>query len=146
VHWCRRARSGRGAFTPEYLENYERILGRGATGETRTRTRANDWLIDREMQRNQNFTGIPGTNTQDLAVQESMGRIVDRSREQLGATDRAIITARRLLLEAIADVEEGVDPLDVNPATYRGVRPVDLVLPHGAPWRDAAEPLLVAAR
>ncbi len=102
MHWCRRARSGRGAFTPEYLENYERILGRGATGETRTRTRANDWLIDREMQRNQNFTGIPGTNTQDLAVQESMGRIVDRSREQLGATDRAIITARRLLLEATA--------------------------------------------
>jgi hypothetical protein len=135
-------------LTPEWIENHERILGRGPGGENveRTRTRANDWLIDREMQRTQNFSGIPGTNTQDLAVQESMGPIVDRSREHLGSTDRAIITARRLLLEAIGDVEEGVNPQGSDPATYRGVRPVDMVVPHGTPWREVAEPLLVAAR
>ena len=38
-------------------------------------------------------------NAQDRAVQESMGVIVDRSREHLGPADRAIIAARRLLSE-----------------------------------------------
>ena len=36
-------------------------------------------MIDRQVQKTRTFTGIVGTNTQDRAVQESMGRIVDRS-------------------------------------------------------------------
>src|SRR5690606_15009037 len=65
------------------------------------RNKANDWLIDREMQRTQNFTGIVGVNTQDRALQETMGVIADRSLERLGTSDRAIIAARKLLLEAV---------------------------------------------
>jgi hypothetical protein len=34
---------------------------------------------------------IDGFNVQDRAVQESMGRIVDRSREHLGPADGAVI-------------------------------------------------------
>jgi hypothetical protein len=135
-------------LTPEYIEQQERASGRGQGGENveRTRTRANNWLIDRQMQRTVNFTGIPGVNTQDLAVQESMGRIVDRSREHLGSTDRAIITCRRVLLEAIGDLEEGVDPLGLDPRVYRDVRPAETLLPHGASWREVADRLLVAVR
>ena len=48
----------------------------------------NDWLIDRQMQRKENFTGIQFVNSQDRAVQEAMGPIVDRSKEHLGQTDR----------------------------------------------------------
>src|SRR6266567_3280829 len=53
----------------------EADYGRGPDGEsfTRRRTRANDWLIDRATQRTRTFSGIEGVNTQDLAVQESMG-------------------------------------------------------------------------
>jgi hypothetical protein len=56
---------------------------------------ANDYLIDREMQKRENFTGIVGVNTEDFAVQEGMGPIVDRSKEHLGTTDRAVIALRR---------------------------------------------------
>jgi hypothetical protein len=48
-----------------------------------------------------------GVNTRDNALQEGMGLIVDRTREHLGTTDRAIIVMRQLLLEAIREVEAG---------------------------------------
>src|SRR5919109_3078571 len=69
--------------------------------------RRNGWLIDRQVQKTETFTGINGINAQDRAVQESMGAIVDRSREHLGPADRAVIQARRLLLEAVRAVERG---------------------------------------
>ena len=86
---------------------------------------ANDFLIDREMQKTQSFTGIEGINTQDVAVQEGMGPIVDRTQEHLGSTDRAIITMRRQLLDAIRTVEKGGVPRGADPSTYRHLRAVD---------------------
>jgi phenylpropionate dioxygenase-like ring-hydroxylating dioxygenase large terminal subunit len=133
-------------FTPEAVAEYEASAGRGPEGETtvRHRTRANDWLIDREIQRTRTYTGIAGVNTQDLAVQESMGPIADRTREHLGSTDKAIIMLRRILLEAIATVEQGGAPPGVDPATYRDVRAIELILPKDARWQDAARAALVA--
>ncbi len=135
-------------FTSEFLADYEASAGRGPDGETtvRHRTRANDWLIDREVQRSRTFTGIDGVNTQDLAVQESMGPIVDRAREHLGSTDRAIILLRHILLDAIATVEQGGAPPGVDPAAYADVRAADVILPRDARWQDAARPSLVASR
>jgi phthalate 4,5-dioxygenase oxygenase subunit len=86
---------------------------------------ANDYLIDRELQRTRSFTGIGGINTQDVAVQEGMGPIADRSEEHLGSTDRAIVTMRRLLLEATRAVEAGGSPRGTDSASYRAVRAVD---------------------
>jgi len=40
-------------------------------------TKRNDWMIDRQVQKNETFTGIDGINTQDRAVQEGMGPIVE---------------------------------------------------------------------
>ncbi|MBM2811430.1 MAG: phthalate 4,5-dioxygenase oxygenase subunit [Chloroflexi bacterium] len=133
-------------FDAEYVEREETAGGRGSTGETtvRHRVRENDWLIDREMQRTRNFTGIVGVNTQDLAVQESMGRIVDRSREHLGSTDRAVMTCRAIMREAIKDVAEGIDPPGLDPSTYRHQRAADVVIPKGVRWQDAAGRELVA--
>ena len=135
-------------FTPELVEKYESNAGRGRNGETiiRQRTRANNWLIDREVQRTRTMTGIDGLNTQDLAAQESMGRIVDRSKEHLGSTDRAIIMMRRVLLDVLGDFEEGIEPLGLDPGTYRNVRATDVVLPKGVRWQEAAEAELVARR
>jgi hypothetical protein len=62
-----------------------------------------------------------------------MGAIVDRSDEHLGTSDRAIITARKMLLEAIRVVEDGGVPAGVRD-TYRNVRAVEKVLPKGTDW------------
>ncbi|HEY3115271.1 MAG TPA: hypothetical protein VGK54_00865, partial [Chloroflexota bacterium] len=136
-------------FTPEFVRQSEIGSGRGTddeVGTQRKRTRANDWLIDRQMQKTENYTGIFGINSQDLAVQESMGPIVDRSREHLGTTDQAIMTMRQLFLAAIKDLQEGIDPPGVNPDSHRGVRAADVVLEKGARWQDAAQNLLAARR
>src|SRR6202521_4168217 len=67
----------------------------------------NNWGIERSVQKTDTYTGIEGVNTQDRAVQESMGPIVDRSEEYLGPADKAIIAMRRLLLQAIKTVQAG---------------------------------------
>jgi len=134
-------------LTPEYIETTETWSGRGPAGETgnhRTRTRENDWLIDREKQRHDTYTGITGLNTQDLAVQESMGAIVPRWREHLGSTDKAIAAMRRLLIDQVRTVQEGGDPLGVDPRTYWNVRAADTFVPKDQPWQDAAKELLLA--
>jgi phenylpropionate dioxygenase-like ring-hydroxylating dioxygenase large terminal subunit len=128
-------------LTPEFIAKQETSAGRGPDGETavRHRTRENDWLIDREVQRRQTYTGIKGVNTQDLAVQESMGPVVDRSREHLGSSDKAIITYRRILLDVLRDFEQGVAPLGVDPKTYRKVRSADIVIPKDVRWQEVAD-------
>lgn len=135
-------------LTPEFVRQAETASGRGSDGEVgfqRVRTRANDWLIDREMQRTVNFTGIPGVNTQDVVVQESMGPIVGRHREHLGGSDRAIIIIREVFLQVLEEFQQGIDPPGTDPETHRNVRPIDLVLPKSTPWQDAAEREMVAA-
>jgi hypothetical protein len=76
----------------------------------RVRNRGNDYLLDRHMQRTHNFTGLPGNRTQDQAVTESMGTVVDRSKEHLGAADAAIIVMRRYLMRMARRLQEGLEP------------------------------------
>ena len=81
-------------------DRFERGLGNGPShvDQTTFRSKANrqnNYLIDRAVQRSESFTGIDGINVQDRAIQESMGRIVDRSKEHLGPADKAIIQMRR---------------------------------------------------
>jgi phthalate 4,5-dioxygenase oxygenase subunit len=94
---------------------------------------SNDFRLSRERQRTVNYTGIEGTNTQDFAVQESMGSIYDRTQEHLGSADTAIIQMRRLLLEAVQDVADGRDPLGTH-GEGTHVRPAQMYLPEHAPW------------
>ena len=98
-------------------------------------------MIDRQMQKTQTYSGITGTNTQDRAIQESMGSIADRTLERLGTTDRAIINSRRSLLHALRVVEDGGDPPGIAP-TYYKLRSNERILPKGAIWYEAMKPLL----
>ena len=130
------------ALPREFAEAMEADYGRGPDdllpdGRSK-KNMANDYLLDREAQRTETFTGIEGINTQDVAVQEGMGPIADRTEEHLGATDRAVITLRRLLLEATRTVEAGGSPRGADPGPYRGVRAVD----HYADTKDAIAPLI----
>jgi phthalate 4,5-dioxygenase len=126
-------------------DRLERRLGNGPLDVDQTtfrsrRNRANNYLQDRHVQRTETFTGIDGVNAQDRAVQESMGPIVDRSREHLGPADRAVIQARRLLLQAIKTVEAGGTPPGVE-STYYPLQPAEAVTSADADWRT----LLAAA-
>jgi len=103
------------------------------------RNRANGWMIDRKMQKTETFTGIDGINQQDRAVQESMGRIVDRTRENLGPADRAVVATRKLLLEATDAVARGEQPRGVAPSYYE-LRAAECELPNGEDWRAALLP------
>ncbi len=118
----------------EYAWAYESSAGRGkehldpATFALKQNAH-NDYEIDRSLQKQGLFAGIQGINTQDFAVQEGMGRIVDRSKEFLGTTDKAIVTMRRLLLDATRIVEAGETPRGIDPASHRGIRAHDEVVP-----------------
>jgi len=99
--------------------------------------RGNDYGIDRNRQRLVNFSGLEESPPlQDAAVQESMGPIVDRSREHLGASDVGIIRVRQRLLDAARRLaSEGVEPPGSgDPDAYR-LHGCQLVLPRGADWR-----------
>ena len=68
-------------------------------------------MIDRAAQkRGETYCGVTGIAMQDAAVQESMGPIQDRSKENLVSTDNAIIMARHRLLRAAPDLQKGVAP------------------------------------
>jgi phthalate 4,5-dioxygenase len=101
--------------------------------------------VDRGAQRTTSFTGIAGTNTQDIAIQESMGPLFDRSREHLGTSDVAVIATRRLLLDAAYAVQQGLDPLAVDGGSSHGIRPAEGLIPVDAAWQDALSQYLVAA-
>ena len=105
---------------------------------------SNDYCIDRRVQKYETFTGIKGVNMQDFAMQEGMGPIVDRTREHLGMSDRAIIAARQVLLDALQVAESGGTPGGVDPASYRNIRAVDLEIPEGIPWQVSLHDQLVA--
>jgi hypothetical protein len=86
----------------------------------------NDYLIDREMQRRVNFTGIRGISEQDMAMTQSMGPIYDRSKEHLGTSDVAVIAMRRLLLRLARSVHDGGDgPYAASHGAAYQVRPLD---------------------
>jgi hypothetical protein len=105
------------------------------------RNARNNWGIDRALQKTETFSGIEGINTQDRAVQESMGPIVDRSQEYLGPADKAIIAMRRLLLQAVKSVRAGGSPPAVD-TSYYNLRAVERTLADGDEWRDALLPLM----
>jgi len=105
----------------------------------------NDYLVDRAAQKaGRTYSGVAGIAMQDASLQESMGPIVDRAKENLVSTDNGIIMARhRLLRAAKALAEKGTLPPGRDPEHQR-VRSAAVVLPADQPFKDAAKDALVA--
>ncbi len=81
---------------------------------------------------------------QDASLQESMGPICDRTKENLVSTDNGIIMARhRLMRAAKALAEKGVTPPGVDPAHHQ-VRSCAMVLPPDVAFKDGAKEALNA--
>ncbi|HEX5496721.1 MAG TPA: aromatic ring-hydroxylating dioxygenase subunit alpha [Mycobacteriales bacterium] len=89
----------------------------------------NDYLMDRDAQRrSEHYSGIRGIAMQDASLQESMGPIVDRTKERLVPADSGIIKARQKLRRAaVALRDEGAMPPGVDPEHQR-VRSAAIVL------------------
>jgi hypothetical protein len=128
-----------GEFSTEDRLDFDRRNGRDRLDRNfrKLRNKDNDWLIDRMAQRHETYTGIEGINLQDHAVQESMGAIVDRTREHLVASDKAIVAARHILLSATKSIEQGEDPPDIA-ASAGTIRAIHKTI-SGANWREALE-------
>jgi phthalate 4,5-dioxygenase len=98
----------------------------------------NDYMMDRAAQKaNQTYSGIRTIAMQDAAIQESMGPIQDRSKENLTSTDNGVIMARIRLRKAAEAARDGKTPDGLDPATH-AVRSAAIVLPEGVGFHDAA--------
>ncbi|HZT06284.1 MAG TPA: Rieske 2Fe-2S domain-containing protein [Chloroflexota bacterium] len=111
--------SGR-AFPPHLIPGTYRPL----------RNRENEYMLDRELQRTSTYTGIYGVNDQDRAIQESMGAIYDRTQEHLATADTAVIAARRRLIQAVRDLQRGIEPYPASHGDLYHVRALDAVTNH----------------
>ena len=100
------------------------------------RNRENDYLIDRNRQKNLNFTGIEGISEQDAAIADSQGLIADRTKELLGQTDLGIVRFRQIMLEAASDLEKGQSPLGLDSPEAYYVRSGDAMSKKGTQFLD----------
>ncbi len=131
-------------LTRAFIDEEEAFFGRAPEdympGTFKLKKNAgNDYLIDRALQKQGNFSGISGINTQDMALQECMGSIVDRSKEFLGTSDKAIITMRRLLLEAVRTVKEGGALRGSSPRDHCNARAFDDIVDPSTPFEKLLE-------
>jgi len=98
--------------------------------------RQNMYFLDRERQKHSNFSGINGIAIQDLAVTESMGPIVDRSREHLGMGDILVVRLRRYLLKLARQIEANSSPELFEGKEYAGIDTRMVIAPTSTTYED----------
>lgn len=106
----------------------------------------NDYLMDRAAQKSGvTYSGIEGIAMQDASLQESMGPIQDRTRENLTSTDNGLIMARHRLMKAAKALQDkGTPPPGIDPHVQR-VRSVAILLRRDQSFKDAAKDALLAS-
>lgn len=95
------------------------------------------WGQDREAMKKGSFSGFAaGLLAEDTAVQMSMGRIADRTKEMLSSSDGAIKRTRQRLARAARDHQAGLRPLGADPdIPYERLVAVAGVMTQGEDWR-----------
>ena len=105
-----------------------------------TRNAANRYQQDRASMKTQTFTGM-GTNFQvhDAFATESQGQVQNRTEENPVSSDKAIIAARKLILNAIKDVQQGREPQhvvrDPKANTFPNLVVISDVIAKSADWK-----------
>ena len=97
----------------------------------------NRWGQDRAAMAAGHFSGLTRSVLhEDIALQLSMGPIVDRSLENVCSTDLAVVRTRRHLLSLLDRFEAG-EPIDGALANYAATPnlPFSRVVPSGTDWR-----------
>ena len=106
----------------------------GVTGD-----RWNAWGQNRALMTEGHFTGFGRSLLEeDVAVQTSMGPIVDRSEENLSSSDVAVAHLRRMLLDALATAEGGgLPPGSARaPEGIRMPNASEMLVDEGGHWKD----------
>jgi phthalate 4,5-dioxygenase len=122
---------GRADVTPDYRPIYNR---------------SNRYGQDRASMRNGSYSGMRANfQVHDLFATECAGPIQDRTREHLAVSDRPIIEARKMMLAAIKDVQEGRDPPGVvrDPVQNRFPRIATTygIIPSDVDWKTHCDQL-----
>jgi hypothetical protein len=109
----------------------------------------NRWGQDREAMKAGYASGFPSRHIfqEDFIVQESMGAIVDRTRENLGSSDAVIIHTRRELIRAAHAFKAGALPWgldDLEHVDFRNIRSTNRFLADEEDWRTI-DPIAEAA-
>jgi phthalate 4,5-dioxygenase oxygenase subunit len=101
------------------------------------RREENRHLQDRKAMKLGDFTGIRGIPMQDLAMWETMGPLVDRSNDVLGASDLAVVEFRRQMLKAVREFGAGKPaPGTAEPRVPQTtLRSYEGVAPNTTDWR-----------
>ncbi len=110
-------------------------------GRAENRNKANRYLQDRESMKTKFYSGmgrdVPG---QDTCMVEGQGPLQNRDQEHLVSSDKPIVAARKLLLKAIQDVQEGREAPHVVREPKRNRFPqlvvISDVIPSGTNWKD----------
>jgi phenylpropionate dioxygenase-like ring-hydroxylating dioxygenase large terminal subunit len=96
----------------------------------------NWYMQDRQMMKAENLSGLVGAITQDHAVCETQGPILDRTREHLGRSDMAVVAWRRLMLKAASALENGEEPDAAGDIDWALVLSETMTLAPEESWKD----------
>jgi hypothetical protein len=101
----------------------------------------NDYLMDRKAQREGSlYSGIEGIGMQDASLQESMGAIQDRTKENLVSTDNGIIMARQRLIKTARALAENPDfALPGLDPEHQKVRSVAMLIKRDVHYKEGAK-------
>jgi phthalate 4,5-dioxygenase oxygenase subunit len=107
-------------------ENYRKI-----------RSLENRFLQDRQAMKLGDFTGIKGIPAQDMAMWESMGPISDRTGDNLGMSDVAVIQFRRQMIAATRRMREGGPAIGTTQPHIPHVKLTSFegIVPKSTDWR-----------
>jgi hypothetical protein len=115
------------------------------------RNAENRYLQDRAEMKTKTFSGMgPYFPAHDAWATETPGPIHDRTREHLATSDVCIITARRIMIDAIRAVENGEQPphviRDAAHNDMSDIAVISAIIPetvdYRANWRDAVKTLI----
>jgi phenylpropionate dioxygenase-like ring-hydroxylating dioxygenase large terminal subunit len=126
-----------GVYGPDAMYSFDAAATAGRAVRHFTGTARNGWHQDRgQIRSGQSFSGITGVFAEDFSVLDSMGPIIDRTKEHLAEPDIGIVRMRRLLLKAAADLQNGIEPVMPTPQEERRIQAGDGVLAEGQAWQD----------
>ena len=102
------------------------------------RTLENNFQQNREAMKLGDFTGIKGIPNQDIAMWETMGPIVDRSKERLGASDFAVVEFRKMMVEAAKRVSDGGPAIGTKErkTPFARISSYEGIVPKTTNWRS----------
>ncbi|MGH6982159.1 MAG: hypothetical protein ACREFC_13215, partial [Stellaceae bacterium] len=94
-----------------------------------------DLHLQKRDQMDRNWSGFRGIALEDAVIGTSMGPIQDRTKEHLIGSDLAVVRFRRRLMESLAHMERGGDPIGVD-VDAGAIASIDSPAPAHGHWRS----------